>query len=39
VRQVFNISALYAVSLWSGRRHTASGVADAILGGWDAAAS
>ena len=35
VRHVFNISALYAVPYGSGRRHTASGVADAILGGWD----
>jgi hypothetical protein len=35
VRHVFNISALYSVPYGSGRQHSASGLADAILGGWD----
>ena len=35
VRHVFNISALYSVPYGSGRAHALSGVADAILGGWD----
>src|SRR5262249_28384429 len=35
VRHTFNISALYAIPYGRGRNHSASGVSDAILGGWD----
>src|SRR4051812_26499441 len=35
VRNTFNVSALYAIPYGRGRRHAASGAADAILGGWD----
>ena len=35
VRHVFNISALYSMPYGSGRQHTAGGIADAVLGGWD----
>jgi len=35
VRHTFNISALYQLPYGRGRPHPASGVADAILGGWD----
>ena len=35
VRHTFNISALYAIPYGRGRQHAASGVADAVLGGWD----
>ncbi len=35
VRHTFNISALYSVPYGSARQHTASGFANAILGGWD----
>ena len=35
VRHTFNLSALYAIPYGRGRQHPATGVADAILGGWD----
>ncbi|MBI3492311.1 MAG: TonB-dependent receptor [Acidobacteria bacterium] len=35
VRQTFNLSALYSIPYGSGRQHTATGVADAVMGGWD----
>ena len=35
VRHTFNLSALYAIPYGSGRRHRATGVAGALLGGWD----
>ena len=35
VRHTFNLSALYAIPYGRGRQHSAGGVADAILGGWD----
>jgi len=35
VRQTFNVSALYAIPYGRGRQHAASGVTDAVLGGWD----
>ncbi len=35
VRHTFNLSALYSIPYGRGRTHQASGLADAILGGWD----
>jgi hypothetical protein len=35
VRHTFNLSLLYSIPYGSGRAHTASGIADLILGGWD----
>ncbi|HEY7291461.1 MAG TPA: TonB-dependent receptor [Vicinamibacterales bacterium] len=35
VRHTFNLSALYSLPYGSGRQHTASGVADWVLGGWN----
>ena len=35
VRHTFNLSVLYQIPYGQGRPHAASGVADAILGGWD----
>jgi carboxypeptidase family protein len=35
VRNTVNVSALYAIPYGRGRRHAASGVSDAVLGGWD----
>jgi carboxypeptidase family protein len=35
VRHTFNVSALYAIPYGRGRQHAASGVTDAVLGGWD----
>jgi hypothetical protein len=35
VRHVFNISALYSVPFGGGRAHPLTGIADALLGGWD----
>jgi hypothetical protein len=35
VRHTFNVSALYALPYGRGRAHPATGVADAVLGGWD----
>lgn len=35
VRHTFNFSALYAIPYGRGRQNAASGVADAVLGGWD----
>jgi hypothetical protein len=35
VRQNFNVSALYSIPYGSGRKNTASGIADLIMGGWD----
>ena len=35
VRHAFNVSALYAIPYGRGRQHAASGVTDAVLGGWD----
>jgi hypothetical protein len=35
VRHTFNVSALYSIPYGRGRRNPSSGVADAILGGWD----
>lgn len=35
VRHTFNVSALFAIPFGRGRAHGASGVTDAILGGWD----
>jgi carboxypeptidase family protein len=35
VRHTFNVSALYAIPYGRGRSRAASGVADAVLGGWD----
>jgi len=35
VRHTFNISALYAIPYGRGRQRPASGIADALLGGWD----
>ncbi|HKB13341.1 MAG TPA: TonB-dependent receptor [Vicinamibacterales bacterium] len=35
VRHTFNLSALYAIPYGRGRQHAATGVADAVLGGWD----
>ncbi len=35
VRQNFNASVLYSIPYGSGRKNTAGGLADAIMGGWD----
>ncbi len=35
VRHTFNLSALYEIPYGHGRPHSASGAADAVLGGWD----
>jgi len=35
VRQMFNLSALYSLPWGQGRSHELSGVANALLGGWD----
>ena len=35
VRNTFNVSALYQIPYGRGRRHAASGAADAVFGGWD----
>ena len=35
VRNTFNVSALYQIPYGRGRRHAASGAADALFGGWD----
>jgi hypothetical protein len=35
VRHTFNVSALYSIPYGRSRRNPATGVADAILGGWD----
>jgi carboxypeptidase family protein len=35
VRHTFNVSALYSIPYGSGRQTPASGIADALLGGWD----
>jgi carboxypeptidase family protein len=35
VRHAFNLSALYSIPYGRGRQNPASGVADAVLGGWD----
>ena len=35
VRHTFNVSALFAIPFGRGRTHPASGLADAVLGGWD----
>jgi hypothetical protein len=35
VRHTLNLSALCSIPYGRGRRHSSSGVADAILGGWD----
>jgi hypothetical protein len=35
VRHTFNISALYQIPYGRNRQHAATGVADAVLGGWD----
>jgi carboxypeptidase family protein len=35
VRHTFNVSALYAIPYGRGRLHAATGVSDAVLGGWD----
>jgi hypothetical protein len=35
VRHTFNLSALYSIPYGRGRRNPASGVADAVFGGWD----
>src|SRR5436190_3875831 len=35
VRHTFNVSALFAIPFGRGRTHQASGLADAVLGGWD----
>src|SRR5262249_19704750 len=38
VRHTFNVSALYAIPYGRGRQMAATGLADAILGGWDVGA-
>jgi hypothetical protein len=38
VRHTFNVSALYAIPYGRGRQHSASGVANVVLGGWDVGA-
>jgi hypothetical protein len=35
VRHTFNLSALYQIPYGRNRQHAATGVADAVLGGWD----
>ena len=35
VRHTFNLSLLYAIPYGRGRQHAMTGVADALLGGWD----
>jgi hypothetical protein len=35
VRHTFNVSALYAIPYGRGRQHPATGLSDAVLGGWD----
>jgi len=35
VRHTFNVSALYQIPFGRGRKHSSSGAADAVLGGWD----
>ncbi len=35
VRHTYNLSALYTIPYGRGRQHTAHGVSDALLGGWD----
>jgi hypothetical protein len=35
VRHTFNLSALYSIPYGRGRQHQATGIADAVLGGWD----
>jgi hypothetical protein len=35
VRHTFNVSALYSIPYGQGRQNPASGIADAIFGGWD----
>jgi hypothetical protein len=35
VRNTFNVSALYSIPYGQGRKHSASGVSDLVLGGWN----